>query len=154
MTGLHKFSLKRCCFCFVIVAFCIVITNNSEAHGVPRPEIYSTLTSDTIPKTKNPVLGLMSSDSVAKNDSTPLVQKIDTFSLKYSKDTLDAPIKYEASDSGVLLVKEKKFLLYGKTKTVYKDVTLTAPMVELDQETNIVTAVNAKDSLGNVFAWA
>ena len=61
---------------------------------------------------------------------------------------------YEASDSGVLLVKEKKFLLYGKTKTTYKDIVLTAPKVTLDQQTNILTAYGARDSLGNTIARA
>jgi hypothetical protein len=37
--------------------------------------------------------------------------------------------------AAVILAKEKKIILYGKTKTTYKDVTLTAPKVELDQQT-------------------
>ena len=41
-------------------------------------------------------------------------------------------------------------MLYGKTKTEYKDIVLTAPQVEVDQATQIVTAVNAKDSTGAV----
>jgi LPS-assembly protein len=44
--------------------------------------------------------------------------------------------------------------LYGKTETNYKDIKLAAPRVEFDQSTNIVTAVNEKDSLGNVIARA
>ncbi len=75
---------------------------------------------------------------------------MDTFSLKLSKDSLDAPVKYEAEDSAVVLIKDKKILLYGKTKTEYKNITLTAPKVELDQQTQIVTAVNKKDSTGAV----
>ena len=63
---------------------------------------------------------------------------------------MEAPLKYEAEDSVVVLVKEKKILLYGKTKTEYKDITLTAPKVELDQQTQIVTAYNKKDSTGEV----
>src|SRR5689334_16281295 len=39
-------------------------------------------------------------------------QKVDTFSLKISKDSLDAPVKYEAKDSAVVSIKEKKILLY------------------------------------------
>jgi len=38
--------------------------------------------------------------------------------------------------------------LYGKTTTDYKDITLAAPKVELDQQTQIVTAFNKKDSNG------
>lgn len=81
---------------------------------------------------------------------TSVKQKIDTFSLKISKDSLDAPVKYQAQDSAVILVKEKKLLLYGKTKTEYKDITVTAPKLEVDNQTQMVTAVNTKDSLGIV----
>jgi LPS-assembly protein len=83
-------------------------------------------------------------------DSSIVKEKIDTFSLKISKDSLDAPLKYAAADSVVVLIQDKKILLYGKTRTDYKDITLTAPRVELDQQTQIVTAVNRKDSSGQV----
>jgi LPS-assembly protein len=80
-------------------------------------------------------------------DST--VQRVDTFKIKRSADTLDAPLKYEAEDSAVVTVKDKKVLLYGKTKTTYTDMVLTAPRVEVDQRTQIVTAVRSVDSTGN-----
>jgi LPS-assembly protein len=83
-------------------------------------------------------------------NDTALVQRADTFALKLSKDSLDAPVNYEAEDSAVVLVADKKILLYGKTKTVYKDITLQSPKVELDQQTNLVTAYNSRDSLGEV----
>lgn len=87
-------------------------------------------------------------------DTTGLKERVDTFTLKISKDSLDAPVKYQADDSAVVLIKEKKILLYGKTNTDYKDITLTAPQVELDQQSQVVTAVNAKDSLGNITGQA
>ncbi|HEY0434214.1 MAG TPA: putative LPS assembly protein LptD, partial [Chitinophagaceae bacterium] len=76
--------------------------------------------------------------------------KTDTFSFKLSKDSLDAPIAYEADDSAVVMVEQKKILLYGKTKTDYKDITLKAPKVQLDQETQILTAYNSLDSTGDI----
>ena len=164
MTGLHKFRPKYRCLAFVITAFSIAITSKGEAHYLPRVEIYSTLTSDTIPQLKKMTADTLpaqaSPDSLRPARDTSLGidtlprQRIDTFSLKLSKDTLDAPVSYEAEDSAVLLVKEKKFLLYGKTKTNYKDVELTAPKVMIDQKTNIVTAYSSHDSLGNVVTRA
>lgn len=77
------------------------------------------------------------------------VQRVDTFKIKRSADTLEAPLKYEAEDSAVVIVKDKKVLLYGKTKTIYTDMVLTAPRVEVDQRTQIVTAVRSVDSTGN-----
>jgi lipopolysaccharide assembly outer membrane protein LptD (OstA) len=167
MTKLYKFSLKKICYSFVAIAFSIAITRNSEARDTSTSEIYSTLTTDTIPKLKkDSLVALTPSDSVLLNDTIPVndstrrlqndssIQSVDTFHLKLSKDTLDAPVDYEASDSSVLLVKEKKFLLYGKTKTTYKDITLTAPKVILDQQTNILTAYGAWDSTGAPIARA
>jgi LPS-assembly protein len=81
-------------------------------------------------------------------DSTRIVT--DTFAFKMSKDTLDAPVKYAAEDSAVILVQEKKIILYGKTQTEYLNNTLKAPRIELDQSTQILTAVNKKDSTGAV----
>jgi LPS-assembly protein len=76
--------------------------------------------------------------------------RVDSFELKLSKDTLDAPVEYEAEDSVVVLVKDKKVVLYGKAKMSYKDILLTAPEMELDQQTQILTAVNKLDSAGNL----
>src|SRR5688572_21572643 len=163
MTALYKFSLKKRCFPVLAIAFCIAITWKTEARRTPGSEIYSTLTSDTIPAGKKDTIPVTAIDTIPANaitdssilsDSIVSIPVVDTFPIKFSKDTLDAPIEYEAIDSGVLLVKEKKFLLYGRTKTVYKKNTLVAPRVELDQETNIVTAFNAKDSLGNTTSRA
>jgi lipopolysaccharide assembly outer membrane protein LptD (OstA) len=155
MKRLRKFSLKKMCLSFVVIAFCMTITLNCEAQRTKPKEIYTTLTTDTIPPKKKDSLPLQNAnDTLPKKDSLAQIKTIDTFSLKFSKDTLDAPVNYEASDSGVLLIKEKKFLLYGNTKTTYNDIKLTAPKIELDQATNILTAVNSKDSLGNIIARA
>jgi hypothetical protein len=37
------------------------------------------------------------------------------------------PINYYAEDSVVVMIKNKKIFLYGKTKTEYKDVTVNRP---------------------------
>lgn len=141
--------------------FC-TITWKTKAYASPASDFYSplTMTADTT----KPLLKKDSAYSIenpltdtTKNpltDSTIFAEKIDTFSLKISKDTLEAPLKYEAQDSAVILIAQKKVLLYGKTKTEYQDITLTAPQVEVDQATQIVTAVNAKDSSGAVIETA
>jgi LPS-assembly protein len=87
-------------------------------------------------------------------DSARIISKVDTIPLKFSKDTLDAPVNFEAEDSAVIMVPEKKVVLYGKAHTTYKDVVLDAPRVELDQRTNILTASGTKDSLGETLVRA
>src|SRR5690606_23207451 len=94
-------------------------------------------------------LKIVSSDTTQLLDSTSRVIT-DTFYLKISKDTLDAPINFNATDSAVVLVQEKKVILYGSTHTTYKDIDLKAPLVEMDQATELITAVNSKDTLGEV----
>jgi lipopolysaccharide assembly outer membrane protein LptD (OstA) len=88
-------------------------------------------------------------NNLSKDTVAPRVIN-DTFSLRLSKDTLDAPLKYQAADSAVIHVPSKRITLYGKTQTDYKDIQLTAPKVELDQERQLVLATNTKDSNGQV----
>jgi lipopolysaccharide assembly outer membrane protein LptD (OstA) len=167
MTELHKFRRKNFCFLLTVISFSIAITRKTEARSAIPFEICSTLTTDTIPRLqKDSNLFRLHIDSAARIDSarnkdtlpptdtTKFAPRVDTFSLKLSKDTLDAPVNYEAEDSAVLWVKEQKMFLYGKTKTTYKDATLTAPKVMIDQVTNIATAYNYRDSLGNVVTRA
>jgi LPS-assembly protein len=137
-----------------VVIFC-TLTCEIAAQRIPRNDFIRPLTAaDTVkPRTKTDTTGrvvIISSDTTILPGADSLIQKIDTFSLKLSKDTLDAPVNYQAEDSAVVVIGEKKILLYGKTKTEYKDITLTAPKVELDQQTQVLTAYNKKDSIGQV----
>ncbi|MCB0776685.1 MAG: LPS-assembly protein LptD [Chitinophagaceae bacterium] len=122
--------------------------------GLQQPEIRNplTVTSDTtkpLIKNDSTKANIATEDTarIPGADTIPVV-RIDSFNIKISKDSLDGPVKYQAEDSAVVLIKGQKIILYGKTKTEYKDITLTAPKVEMDQRTQIVTAVNTKDSTG------
>ena len=133
------------------------LTWKTTANGASSSDFRSPLTFPelTIADTTKPVIKSGIANKLINNriDTTKvpvkdssLQEKVDTFSLKYSKDSLEAPLKYTAEDSAVVLITDKKILLYGKTKTEYKDIVLTAPKVEINQQTEIVTAVNKKDS--------
>jgi LPS-assembly protein len=166
MRQLHKFNLKNCLagtLTAVIGLLIFTLTwKTANAHNT-RSHFDSYLTTnrdttkplikrDTIPKRVN--LRADSLDAKPLSDSVKPEQKIDTFSFKVSKDSLDAPVSYQAEDSAVILIKDKKIILYGKTKTDYKDIELTAPKVELNQATQIVTAFNSHDSTGTVLERA
>ncbi|MGC4038969.1 MAG: putative LPS assembly protein LptD [Chitinophagaceae bacterium] len=176
MNKLRKFSLKYLFAGTLTAAFLLFITWESLAGHVRVNNFYSALTSadtskplsstDTVPPRQkdsaqksiiNDTIPVKPVDSLT-NDSTRLKSDslirhdsvvIDTFSLKMSKDSLDAPVYYEAEDSAVVLMKEQKIIMYGKTKTDYKDITVTAPKVQMDQVTQLVTAIGTKDSAGN-----
>ena len=161
MNGLRKFSLKFFLTGTLTVLIICIVTVSAEAQRIQGREFDSLLTksADTIPKAPRPVsrdsIVFISSDTIPLNDTIPdsdslQLQKIDSFSVKLSKDTLDAPLQYFAEDSVVVMVRAKKIFLYGKTKTEYQDVVLTAPKVEVDQETQVMSAFNSRDSTGAV----
>lgn len=132
------------------------LTWKTTANGISLEHFRSplTITDTTGPLLKRKIDAIpatVNTDTVRlpAKDST-IKEKVDTFSLKISKDSLDAPLKYAAEDSAVILIKDKKIMLYGKTKIEYNDITLTAPKVEVDQQSQVVTAVNKKDSTGAV----
>lgn len=154
MKQLRKFSLKYLFKGIVTVLIFFTITGKIHAQRIARHGFDSLLTkhADTLkPRAANrtnPVAFTSSDTTRLPGDS--VYQQIDTFSLRLSKDTLDAPVNYSARDSVVVMIKAKKIYLYGKTQTDYQDISLTAPRVEIDQNTQILTAYNQKDSTGAV----
>ena len=162
---LHKFRSKYL-FAGLLTAIFFTQTWKSSANYSNHQNFYIALTpqQDTVPQknkdslTKRPPINVADTskrDSLSKNTlvDTSIV-RIDTFDLKLSKDTLEAPVDYEAADSVVVLVKDKKVVLYGKAKMNYKDIELTAPQMEIDQQTQILTAVNSVDSTGDILERA
>ncbi|MEI7472972.1 MAG: putative LPS assembly protein LptD [Chitinophagaceae bacterium] len=159
--GKAKYKLGYALACLLSVVT-LYAGNFSFANG----NFHISLTAqDTIPKNK-----LMGNDSarntyearlaaeIAKNKANPrkdsIVPKTDTFNLKMSKDTLDAPIAYHADDSMILDVPAKRIVLYGKeTKVTYVDNELVAPNIEYDQQTNLVKAHLVRDSTGKVISF-
>lgn len=83
---------------------------------------------------------------VRKTDS--LMNKTDTLIL--SKDSIDAPIGYNASDSGILIVETREFFLYGKAKTNYQDLAIEAATIRYNQQSKMVKAFGSKDSSGKL----
>ncbi len=90
-------------------------------------------------------------DTIITKDSSQSVQKIDTFNVKMSKDSLDGPVTYEAEDSGVLIIPTRQFILYGKATTSYLDLKLTAALVKMDQQSNRITAYGNTDSTNSPY---
>jgi len=137
---------------------------NGRAHTFITMHQYGIV--DTLPK-KMAVALQDSAKSFVKNDTVRVPQledstldtskfqiKKDTLAFKSTKGALDAPVVYHADDSMVLDVPTKKITLYGKeSKTTYKDNILTAPGIEFNQESGVLSAYYTKDSLGKVVAF-
>ena len=139
-----KFSLKYSSIGLFTLLLC-TLTLHSSANYFDSQKFYDNILQarpDTIPVKRD-------TTPVNKTDSSlKTIQQVDTLNVKISKDSLDGPVSYSASDSMVLDVPTKKITLYNSATTKYKDLDLTAYKIELDQESQIVVATYSKDSLG------
>ena len=110
---------------------------------IPAREIDSFPAQKIIADTLNPAdsLGDLSDTSIIDSG-----RQVTVDTLLFSKDSLDAPVTYSAEDSGVLIIPQKQFILYGKANTTYKDIKLDANTIEYNQSTNVVTAYGGTDT--------
>ncbi|MGB8193737.1 MAG: putative LPS assembly protein LptD, partial [Chitinophagaceae bacterium] len=121
----------------------MILTLSAAANYKPTRVFYKSLTA--FQDTTRPVRP----DTTRKStDTTPRTQ-IDSFNIKLSKDSLDSPISYSASDSVVLEVPTKKITLYNKANVKQKTLDLSASIITLDQPRKVVIATYTMDSLGN-----
>jgi hypothetical protein len=144
----------------VAIACLFILTLQVKASSHYKPLFFNTQAtlSDTIPAKVKPLTNILKIDT--SNKKIPLdtsigfkkdsINTIDT--LFISKDSLDAPINYKASDSGVLIIPTKEFILYGKANVTNKDVTLDAATILYDQNTQTVKAFGATDTTGNPYS--
>lgn len=157
----YKFKVKNILSAILTLILICSVTRNLSAFHTSRVNFYSPLTNlfDTVPPVKidsAAKIKFEGSDTIPPNNTTDSakLQVVDSFSLKLSKDTLSAPVHYFAEDSVVTLIRSKKIKMYGKTKTEYTDITLTAPTVEINQATSVLTAVRSVDSVGATADYA
>ncbi|MCO5233455.1 MAG: hypothetical protein M9888_06940 [Chitinophagales bacterium] len=72
-----------------------------------------------------------------------------TKSIKFHKDTLDAPVDYKAKDSIIYDIPQKTMYLYGDASVVYKDITIKGGVISYNWEIQEVESQWAVDSMGN-----
>ncbi len=159
--GKAKNILAWCC-----LPMLLLLTYHFEGFAKLQADTYNYLhpLSDTPPPFRKVVDSLkikaqavrIPSISVEKKKKTDTVFSAvsDTFNFKASKDSLTAPVAYHADDSMVIDVPAQKMYLYGKISSVnYEDNSLSAPQIEFDQKTNLVSAFLKKDSAGKVLSY-
>ncbi|MBX2932135.1 MAG: LPS-assembly protein LptD [Chitinophagaceae bacterium] len=138
MSKLYKINTKKFIGFLVCLAL-IILTLPLQAHYNNFSTHFSTY--DTIPITL-----------ANANDTTVQPKKKDTIkhtvidTLLISKDSIDAPVKYSASDSGVLIISSKQFILYGSAQTTYKDMELEAATIEYEQDKQTIKAKGSSDT--------
>lgn len=84
-------------------------------------------------------------------DSSTLAKdtvKVDT--TQYSKNSLDSPVEYTASDSITFDMFESRANLYGNSQVGYQNLELTADEITISLDSSIVHAAGRKDSVGEL----
>ncbi|HTN06228.1 putative LPS assembly protein LptD [Agriterribacter sp.] len=162
MKNKHRKFKRNYIFTSTLLLLTIAITHIGRAkiHHPFAFDNYLTALTDTIPPSMDSIPVAVADTLIKKNkpdslrgDSAHRV-KVDTFSVKMSKDSIDAPVEYEAKDSMVLDVTAQKLYLYGETGVKYKDVDLKAPEIVFDQQTNMVKARMKLDTAGKILGQA
>jgi hypothetical protein len=147
----------------ILSVWLLLLTSDIWANYFFKPDFTKSLTRivrdttkpvrtlDTIPRRSDSLLRItdtIPSDSISSKDT--LINKSDTVNVPVSQDSLDAPVSYKASDSMVLVVPDKKIILYSKANVKYKDMDLSADSIEMDQGSQMVTATFRRDTAGNM----
>ncbi|MBC7902877.1 MAG: LPS-assembly protein LptD [Gemmatimonadaceae bacterium] len=124
------------------------ITLFSASNYPVRESFGSTLTavSDTIPLTDT--VPRNKKDTLPTDSTGKIIQQTDTFAVKISKDSLDAPIEYAATDSMVIGIKKGTITWYNKASVKQKDINLDAFNIELDSKNELMKAFLSTDTSG------
>lgn len=136
----------------------IILTTYLFANDVSAKKFYIPLTDfadaagtvthshDTVPPGTDTIPVPISDSLPPGTDS--LSNITDTMNVQLSKDSLDQPINYSASDSIVFVIPEKKIILFSKGSVKKGDADLSADSIEIDQETQMIIATSRKDTAG------
>jgi LPS-assembly protein len=153
MTKLYKINVKTG-LAIVVTAYLLILTFYVRASGNHISPVISFVTvTDTVPA--KPVIDTSRRDSARRSlgdtsfrNRPDSIQVIDTTNI--SKDSLEAPVKYHADDSAVIIVSSRDVFLYGKAKTEYQDIKLDAGTIEYRQEKQMVKAYGNTDTTGSL----
>ncbi len=113
------------------------IKNKKPAKSKPNPTV---IAKDTISSPPDSLLMTV--------DEEP-IDPLDTVQIRISKDAIKSTVTYEARDSMPYDAVNKIFYMYGKAKVTQDNITLEADFIKADLNSNVITAMGTKDSLGH-----
>lgn len=76
--------------------------------------------------------------------------KTDSLPPEQFSDELESQVTYSAEDSIVSLPEKGKVYLYGKSRVLYGGVEMKADVIEIDYQTNVMSAYGRRDSAGKM----
>ena len=85
-----------------------------------------------------------------KPQTDTLRKKTDTLATLGDESAIESPVDYDAEDSIRIEAEDKKAYLYGNATVHYQDFDLKAAYIEIDNKTNLITAVGIPDSNGTM----
>ncbi len=151
----HKKLLRRAFVLIAAFCFCL-ISGISLSETVLTPGSFNELTTSKVsvhpdinPGVSLDTIPILPDSSKIGADSGKIV--IDSFPIVISKDSIDAPVNFEAEDSMVIDIPNKKIYLYSKGTVKYKDILLESSFIQLDQPSKILTAYGTGDTTGGTF---
>ncbi len=98
-------------------------------------------------KDTKPVFFLQKPDTIKPVTNT-IHKKTDTLRAADDEEDIDNKVDYDADDSIKIEAANKKVFLYGNASVHYQDFDLKADYIEIDNNTNLITAVGVPDSNG------
>ncbi|HZG00558.1 MAG TPA: hypothetical protein VEY71_06120, partial [Chitinophagales bacterium] len=115
--------------------------NDAKAGSFATLQIKKALRDTPPPVTADTLLVPTALDTLTKPMFTAdTIIGTDTLAVKADAGALDAPVNYNARDSIVYDIENKKVYLYGEAYVAYKDITLEAAIIVFDWSTNAVRA--------------
>ena len=109
---------------------------------------FQPIASDSTRPGSVPTLNL-TSDSTISADSSYAIDSLGSDSFRFSidqhKSSVDQQIEYQADDSIVLQIQEKKAYLYGNAQIIYGDITLNADYIVIDFDNKDLYATGITD---------
>lgn len=135
-------KLKITAYFTYIVVLClwVVASLPLPAYGVHSPRYMRNFRQLADTLTAN----VLAVDSIA-NDTLAA----DTARKEKQKDAIDAPVKYIANDS-VVWTREGNAYLYGAAQVNYENIELTADVMSMNMDSNVVYAIGRPDSTGEI----
>jgi len=138
----YNFYTKHCLFrktlAISLLLLCSVVSFSQEVELLIPP----------IPVSDSLKIDSLSSDSLITDSLITKKLSIDTIT---STDALESKIIYIAKDSIRIDMKTKMVYLFGQAEVYYEDIELIAEEIEINMDSNIVSARGKQDSTGKFY---